>query len=332
METMRQKTMKQFNKMILAFSVSLLSIDDQYSYAKGNKAFTNISSYQLKRFLDKEWDENKTLIDIIKNKNIDWSTGWLMIDDAILEKPYSKKIEGVYWQYSSKSGRSELGLNITVVAWTDGNQTIPLCFMMYEKDNNGKALKTKNKFAEEAVDYILSIGIKPMYVCFDSKYSSNDLLNKLQSKAVIYYTQLPSNRTLNAEQLKKQPFQLRAKKGRLKGVWHKVSVIKHCKRYYATNEEFITENDVSRQQILKKYRVRWAIEELFRALKQLCHIKECKSRSIAAQKRYAMLSMQAFMILQDQKQNTVYEAKLYFQQKFLGRKVNGDKALRLLTA
>lgn len=324
--------MKNFDNMILAFSVSLLSIDDQYSYNKGKRAFKNISNYQLKRFLDKDWDENKTLEEIIKRKKINWQTGWLMIDDALLEKPYAKKIDGVYWQYSSKTGLLELGINLTVVAWTDGNQTIPLAFMVYEKDLNGKALKTKNKFAEESIEYILSLGIVPKYVCFDSKYASSNLLNKLQSKALIYYTQLPSNRAFNNKQLKKQSFQLRPKKGRLRGVWHKVSVIKHCKRYYATNEEFLTENNVSRQQILRCYKERWAIEEFFRALKQLCHVKECKSRAISIQRRYIMLSMQAFMILQDQKKSTVYQAKLYFQQKFLGRKVNGNKALRLLAA
>jgi len=38
------------------------------------------------------------------------------------------------------------------------------------------------------------------------------------------------------------------------------------------------------------------------------------------------------MVLQNQEKNTVYEAKVYFQQKFMGRKINGDKALRLMTA
>ena len=45
-----------------------------------------------------------------------------------------------------------------------------------------------------------------------------------------------------------------------------------------------------------------------------------------------MLSMQAFMLLQSMNKNTIYEAKLNFQQKFMGKKINGDKALRLLIA
>jgi hypothetical protein len=324
--------MKNFNKLILACAVSVLAIDDQYSYAKGNKIFTNISSYQIKRFLDKDWDENKTLEDIIKNKKIDWKTGWLCADDVLLEKPYAEKIEGVYWLYSSKKNGFEQGINVTVLAWTDGNQMIPIRFMVYEKDNAGKALKTKNKFIEEAVKYANDLGIKPMFICFDSKYPSNDLLNTLQEMKWIYYAQLPSNRVFNSEQLKKRKFHLIPESGKMNGVRHNVNVIKHCKRYYVTNVESATGNKVSRQEILRNYKVRWPIEDLFRALKQLCHIKECKSRSLSIQRRYIMVSLYSFMLLQDQNQSSVYEAKIHFQRKFLGRKLNGDKALRQLIA
>ena len=76
-------------------------------------------------------------------------------------------------------------------------------------------------------------------------------------------------------------------------VIEKVNVTKHCNRYYVTN---MTENRITSQQIVNEYRVRWKIEVLFRNLKH---------------------------------QRSVYEAKKYFQQKFIGIKYNGNKALRL---
>lgn len=310
----------------------MLAIDDQYSYSKGEKAFTGISKYQLKRFLDAKWDENQELEKYILSLNLDWAKGWLSIDDVLLEKPYAEKIEGVYWQYSSKTGRSELGINVTVLTWCDGTRTIPIKFMVYEKDDNGKPLQTKNNFAEESIKYAYGLGINPKHVCFDSKYPSNNILNIIHSINWTYYTQLPSNRLFNNEQLKKRKYQLLPVEGNLKGVGHEVSVIKHCNRFYITNANKTTGNKVSRQQILSNYAVRWSIEDFFRAVKQLCHIKECKSRAIALQRKYIMLSFRAFMLLQDQKQSSVYEAKIYFQRKFLGRKINGDKALRQLVA
>jgi hypothetical protein len=324
--------MKEYNKLSAAFAISLLAIDDQYSYNKGEKAFTNISKYQLKRFLDDKWDENFELEKYIKSLKIDWTKGWLSIDDVLLEKPHSQKIEGVYWLYSSKTGKSELGLNVTVLTWCDGKQIIPIKFMVYEKDENDKPLQTKNNFAEESIKYAHKLGVKPMYVNFDSKYPSNNMLNILNNFNWTYYTQLPSNRLFNDVQLKNRKFHLLPEEGKLEGVGHKVSVIKHCKRYYVTNAKLTTGNTVSRQQILNNYGTRWSIEEFFRALKQLCHLKECKSRSIALQRRYIMLTFRAFMMLQDQKQSSVYEAKIYFQRKFLGKKLNGNKALRQIAA
>ena len=51
--------------------------------------------------------------------------------------------------------------------------------MVYEKDENGKPIKTKNEFAIESLQYAIKLGIRPKKVCFDSKYASNNLLNWL---------------------------------------------------------------------------------------------------------------------------------------------------------
>ena len=41
-----------------------------------------MSSYQVKRWLDKNWNEQEELEKYITKLNIDWSKGWLMIDDT----------------------------------------------------------------------------------------------------------------------------------------------------------------------------------------------------------------------------------------------------------
>lgn len=104
---------------------------------------------------------------------------------------------------------------------------------------------------------------------------------------------------------------------------------KHCKRYYVTNA---TGKRITSQQIVKEYRDRWKIEVLFRNLKQLCRLEECQNRKTIAQKHYIYVCLQALMLLERQNQRSLYEAKKYFQQKFIGIKHNGNKALRLLAA
>ena len=144
--------------------------------------------------------------------------------------------------------------------------------MVYEKDSNGKPIKTKNEFALESLQHALRLGIRPFKVCFDSKY-------------------------------------------------------------YVTNA---TGKSITSQQIVKEYRDRWKIEVFFRNLKQLCHeynnFGECQNRKIIAQKHYVYACIHALMLLERQNKRSLYEAKKYFQQKFIVIKHNGNKALRLLAA
>ena len=118
--------------------------------------------------------------------------------------------------------------------------------MIYEKDENGKPIKTKNEFALESLQYALELGIRPNKVCFDSKYAGSNLLNWLDDNKLRYYSQLQSNRSFNGKQLKMRKFQPYSEIGNLKGVRHKVNVTKHCKRYYVTNR---TESNYSAERI-----------------------------------------------------------------------------------
>jgi hypothetical protein len=52
---------------------------------------------------------------------------------TIIEKPYPEKIECVYWQYSSKNSDFIEGIFLTVLAWCDGKQTIPIKLWFMKK-------------------------------------------------------------------------------------------------------------------------------------------------------------------------------------------------------
>lgn len=317
------------NTILTSIAISLISNNGKFSYSQTGAMYSKVSSYQVKRWLDKYWNEEKELEKYITSLNIDWSKGWLMIDDTVIEKPYAENIKCVYWQYSSKNKDFIKGISLTVLLWSDGVRNIPIKFMVYEKDSEGNPIRTKNEFAIFSLQYALRLGIRPYKVCFDSKYSSKELLNWLDNNDLIYFSQLASNRSFNGQQLKMRRFQPYAEQGYLKGVGHKVGVTKHCKRYYVTNS---TENRITSQQIVKQYRDRWKIEVLFRNLKQLCHLEECQNYKTIAQKHYVYACIRAFMLLEQQNKRSLYEDKKYFQQKYIRLKHNGNTALRLLNA
>ena len=57
-----------------------------------------------------------------------------MIDDTVIEKPFSITKECVSWQYSSKNAAFIAGISLTVLLWSDRTNNIPIKFMVYEKD------------------------------------------------------------------------------------------------------------------------------------------------------------------------------------------------------
>ncbi len=54
--------------------------------------------------------------------------GFLILDDTSISKEFSKLIEGVFDVYDSLLGRPKRSLCIVVIAWSNGNITIPIGF------------------------------------------------------------------------------------------------------------------------------------------------------------------------------------------------------------
>ena len=77
------------NTILHAIAISLVSNNGKFSYSQTGEMYSKVSSYQVKRWLDKNWNEQEELEKHITKLNIDWSKGWLMIDDTVIEKPFS---------------------------------------------------------------------------------------------------------------------------------------------------------------------------------------------------------------------------------------------------
>lgn len=123
----------------------------------------------------------------ILGKLRDW---YLMIDDTVINKSFAKVIENLSWVFCSKEGRSVLGFNIVVLAWSNGTITIPLAIKIWKKDG-----PSKYDLALSLLSFAKNIlKIKPKYVVFDSWYSSKKMLRRIQKYGWIFYTQIKKNR------------------------------------------------------------------------------------------------------------------------------------------
>src|ERR1051326_3912335 len=100
-----------------AYSLALILNEGSFSCVKAAQSLGFVSHDQLTRQLSQEWMHSPVA---------DWSLlprkGVLVIDDTVIAKPHSEKIEGVKWQYASSKDKVLPGINLLLAAWvTEGN-------------------------------------------------------------------------------------------------------------------------------------------------------------------------------------------------------------------
>lgn len=268
----------------------------------------NASHDSLTRILQDTKLEWQTLLSSFIRKILGkLSGGYLMIDDTVINKSFAKVIENISWVFCSKEGRSVLGLNIVVLAWSNGVVTIPLAIKIWKKGGLSKYV-----LALQLLSYARNIiKIKPKYIAFDSWYASKKILRRVHKYGWTFYTQIKKNRKFNGQQVQrwhKNPYWMET--GVIDGDF-KILVVRHGKKYFITNNLTI-----SKQELLANYRTRWNIETMFRTLYNQLGLEECQSRSIQTQTAHIHLCFLAFVVLERARletNHTNYELRRSFR-------------------
>ena len=229
--------------------------------------------------------------------------GYLIIDDTVISKRFSRAIENLTWVFDSKIGKSIRGLNLVMLAWSNGEITIPLAIKVYQKSQK----KSKIDLAIEPIDYARKLGIKPNCITFDSWYAATRLLQKAIICQWTFITQVKKNRKLDNVPLKKvfrNPYWI--KQGIIAG-GIKISIVRNGKKYFAANDLSLT-----KEKILSLYRGRWLVETIFRVLHSELGLDECQARKLDSQIIHFHLCLLAYAALEKERfiQNkTIYETK-----------------------
>lgn len=222
--------------------------------------------------------------------------GILIVDDTTLDKPYAKKMDLVYRQYSGKHHSVVNGINITTLVWTDGNSVIPVDFRIYDNYNDGK---TKNDHLQDMLEKAKERGFRPDFVLFDSWYSSLDNLKKIRGHGWHWLTRLKKNRLVNPDktnnvQISTIDIPSDGRNVHLKGYGF-VKVFRIVSKdgdeeHWAT--DLIDMEEPDRKELARKS---WKIEEYHRGLKQFCGVERCQARNGQSQRTHILFSIRAFL-------------------------------------
>ncbi len=278
------KISEQFNKNII--------YDSKCSY---------ISHDKLQRLLQIEQKWNLYLIKHYghllseqskqKYKNKAKLKTFLIIDDTVVAKPYSKELDILSWLWSSSDRQYLYGLNIVFVIWTDGNTRFPIGFRLWNKDDKKTRIDLAMEILKEAKN---TYKLKPDYVLMDSFYPAAKLLKLIRRFRWHWIAKIKSNRLVNNVQIKKL-FNYRY--GNRLGILTqsiKVLVIKDNDNFWATSDKSLTASDLK-----KLYKKRQLIEEFFKILKSELRLESCASRSKIAQINHVHFVLIAFCHLED---------------------------------
>jgi hypothetical protein len=229
------------------------------------------SSSQLTRFMTKTYNWQKLLFMFIHSL-INLLGAFIIIDDTIIEKPYSKakreKGEIVRYVYSHKHHKVIIGIQLVLMLLVIGNIRIPLMYRIYDGH------KTKNEHVLEMLSIVRNrYKIKPKAVMFDTWYSCKKLLKRINDYGWIFVCRIKKNRKISGKQAKhyfKTPYGIDI--CRLSGM--KVTFIRHRIYYLVCNR-----TGFSKKMIRDLYAMRNVIEHFFKEIKSYLKLNDCQSAS-----------------------------------------------------
>ena len=266
----------------------------------------------------------RNLWELVGGLIADSPEAFLIVDDSVQDKRYSRFIELVRRQYSGAEHGLVRGIGVVNLVHSSGHdgEFYPIDYRIYAPEADGK---TKNEhFREMLLRAVADKQIQAQTLLFDSWYAAADNLKLIHRLNLVFFTTLKENRlvSLSKEEgyvhlnqidwtperlhngllvkLKEVPFKVRlfklvAPNGNID--W----VITNCPDETLTAHVAQDANDV-----------RWQVEELHRGLKQLTGSEKCQCRKARSQRNHLACCYHAWLSLTvkaKQLHKTLYQVK-----------------------
>ena len=266
------------------------------------------------------------LIKIVK-KLLKGKRLYLIIDDTLILKLYSKIIPGTGDNYDSSDGKTYRSLCAVVAVITDGKIAIPIDKAIWTSvEFNQDAYMKKWELAQNLIIKIrheLSIYM----VLADGLYAIFSFLTWLISQNIRFEMRFHANRVINDKgvkcQIKKSlKFIMSGKRPKrtIKAEWYGIT-------FYFTALRRVTETGIvtviyqisnykaSAREHVNAYGYRWNIEKFFRTAKQKLGLNDCQSHKLKLQENHIINVFFIYAMLQiERKKNNMKNVETVIKQ------------------
>ena len=297
----------------------------------GNYTSTNLAEHLdevshdvITDYLSNERHTARGLWELVEGLIEDSAEAFLLVDDSVQDKRYSRFIELVKLQYSGAAHGLVRGIGIINLVHSAGKQKdfYPMDYRLYAPVQDGK---TKNEhFSDMLSNAVYAKKIKAKRILFDSWYASAENLKLVPRLGLTFFTTLKSNRMvsltkesgwIHLAEIEWTTERLQnGVKVKLKEVPFKVQLFKVVATdgdidWVITNSPDETLTTQAAQDVSD---VRWQVEELHRGLKQLTGTEKCQCRKARSQRNHIACCYHAWLSLKVQAKTlgkTLYQTK-----------------------
>jgi hypothetical protein len=284
----------------------------------------DVSHDVITDYLSNERHTARGLWELVIGLIEDSPEAFLLVDDSVQDKRYSRFIELVKLQYSGAEHGLVRGIGVVNLVHSAGAEKdfYPMDYRIYAPDQDGKS--KNDHFAEMVTNAVFAKKIKAKRILFDSWYASAENLKLVYRLGLVFFTTLKSNRmvSLSKEAGWIHLDEIEWTRERLEnGVMVKLKEIPFKMRLFkvvATDGDIdwvITncpDETLTTQTAQDTSDVRWQVEELHRGLKQLTGTEKCQCRKARSQRNHIACCYHAWLSLKVKAKSlgkTLYQTK-----------------------
>lgn len=293
-------------------------LEEKYSHDKFTRSLSEktLSSASL-------WQIMKPHVKAINN-----SSGILILDDTVEEKPYMSENNLIRWHYDHVNGRSVKGINQLTALYHNEGMSFPICYKMIEKTLQvHDAKKNKDKWVSAVskqehfrnlVSQSIANGLIIKYILSDKWFSCVTNFEHIHMLGQHFIMPLKNNRmiALSKEAQQKGEYQpigeLVIEENQTLQIWlEKMDFPLLLTKQVFKNEEtegllYLVTNDLmaDTQEIKIQYQKRWNVETFYKSVKSNLGYANSPTHTVTTQTNHLVLAMVAFVKLELLKTST----------------------------
>src|SRR3990172_11126410 len=175
----------------------LLSTPFNYTCTNLADHLDGVSHDVVNDFLRQEGLRPSQVWELVRGRIADGPDAFLIVDDSVQDKRYSRFMELVKWQYSGAEHRTVKGIGVVNLVHSKGHagDFYPIDYRVYAPEVDHKS--KNDHFREMFLHAVERKGLKARTILFDAWYASVENLKLIHRRRWTFFTTLKSNHLMS---------------------------------------------------------------------------------------------------------------------------------------